>query len=203
MPSRKKWKYFGIGIVGGIFGSAVLAVGAIFLIALWPVSPTANSIVLSEIGCPGGMLENMTTSRCEMSDEMSASVSAEFQKLMEANSSDNPPNAQQIRKLAEKVSHNKTLKFKLYGIAAFLGDPVSQYEVGGMLSNGEGTEEDDLESLRWLHEAAHNDHLEAQIRLAHMLSSGTYVKRDKRLATKWLSRAEANKSLPKTAELGV
>jgi hypothetical protein len=194
MPSRKTWKFLGIGFVGGILGSGGLAVAAIFVIALWPSSPSTSGIVLSDIGCPSGMLENMSNARCEMSEQTSASVSASLRKISEMGNSSHLPNTQQIRNMAKKASNNQSLMFKLYRLAAFLGDAQSQYEVGGMLSKGKGTKETDLEALRWLHEAAHSDHLDAQVRLAHMLSSGLFVKRDKQLAQKWLKRAEANRN---------
>ena len=191
MPSRKTWKYLGIGFAGGVFGSAGLAVVAVITIALWPSSPSTSGVDLTDIGCPSGMMENMRTARCEMSEKTSASVAASLRKLREIGGSNRPPNVQQIKNMAKKAMSNETLMFKLYRLAAFLGDAESQYEVGGMLSKGRGTKETDMEALRWLHEAAHNDYLEAQIRLAHMLSSGTFVKKDKNLASKWLHRAKS------------
>jgi hypothetical protein len=189
MPSRKKWKYIGVGIVGGAIGSAGLLVAAIFIIALWPSSPATNGVILSDIGCPSGMLENIASGKCEMSDETEATVSAALRKLSKLGGSDHLPNVQQIKSMAKKVTSDETLTFKLYRLAAFLGDAESQYEVGGMLSKGKGTKGSDMESLRWLHEAAHNDHMEAQVRLAHMLASGTFVKKDERSASEWLRRA--------------
>ncbi|MBT5875757.1 MAG: sel1 repeat family protein [Candidatus Latescibacteria bacterium] len=203
MPSRKKWKYIGVGIVGGALGSAGLLVATIFIIALWPSSPSTSGVVLSDIGCPTGMLENMATGKCVMSDETEATVSTALRKLSRVGSSNHLPNVQQIKSMAKKAASDETLTFKLYRIAAFLGDGESQYEVGGMLSKGRGAREANMEALRWLHEAAHNDHLEAQVRLAHMLSSGTFVKKDKRLASDWLHRAEANRKLPKSKEVGI
>ena len=189
MPSRKKWKYIGVGIVGGALGSAGLLVATIFIIALWPSSPSTSGVVLSDIGCPTGMLENMATGKCVMSDETEITVSAALRKLSTLGNSNHLPNVQQIKSIAMKAAGDETLTFKLYLLAAFLGDAASQYEVGGMLSKGRGTQESDMEALRWLHEAAHNDHLEAQVRLGRMLSSGTFVEKDERLAAKWLRKA--------------
>jgi hypothetical protein len=200
MPSRKTWKFLGIGFVGGILGSAGLVAAAIFVIALWPSSPSTSGVVLSSIGCPSGMLENMFTARCEMSEETEETVSAALRKLSEIGGLDRFPSRHQIRDIATEATDNQTLMFKLYRLAAFLGDAESQYEVGGMLSKGKGTKETKMEALRWLHEAAHSNHLDAQVRLAHMLSTGLFVKRDKQLANKWLKRAEANRNQPQLAE---
>jgi len=74
MPSRKTWKYLGIGFAGGVFGSAGLAIVAVTTIALWPSSPSTSGVDLTDIGCPSGMMENMRTAKCEMSEKTSASV---------------------------------------------------------------------------------------------------------------------------------
>ena len=124
-----------------------------------------------------------------MSDETEITVSAALRKLSTLGNSNHLPNVQQIKSMAKKAASDETLTFKLYRIAAFLGDGESQYEVGGMLSKGRGAREANMEALRWLHEAAHNDHLEAQVRLGRMLSSGTFVEKDERLAAKWLRKA--------------
>ena len=67
-----------------------------------------------------------------------------------------------------------------------------------MISNGEGTDENDLEALKWLHEAAHNNYRKAQLRLAYMLSKGGFVEKDEVEALRWLKRAEENGKLRKT-----
>ena len=69
------------------------------------------------------------------------------------------------------------------------GSAESQFVVGSMYSNGKGTEEDDMESLRWLHGSAHGGYLKAQLRLVHMLSKGVYVEKDDVEAVHWLKRA--------------
>jgi hypothetical protein len=190
MPSGKTWKYLSIGFIVGIVGSVCLAVASVAILASLSSKPSASGVVLSDIGCPSGMVENLATSRCEATDQTISVINNSFHK----HSGTNPvPSIKRMRELASKIADNKG-RFSAYRIAALLGDAESQYEVGGMLSWGTGTEEDDLEALRWLHEAAHNGYLEAQVRLAQMLSSGTYVKKDQRLARVWQERAEANKN---------
>jgi hypothetical protein len=193
MPSGRTWKYLSIGFIGGIVGSVGLAVASVAILASLSSKPSASGVVLSDIGCPSGMVENLATSRCEATDQTISAINNSFRKHSGSQSSTPLPTAKRIGELASKIVDNKG-RFSVYRIAALLGDAESQYEVGGMLSKGVGTKEDDLEALRWLHEAAHNNHLEAQVRLAQMLSSGTYVKRNQRLARVWLERAEANKN---------
>ncbi len=206
MSSRKVWKYLGIGFVGGAIGSAGLVVAVVSSLAFLSPSQSSSSsrVVLSGLECPSAMIEDMTAGKCVMSDKAKSAVSIQLDKIKKAGDLNDLPSAKYVRSLAEKTTDKPTLKFKLYRLAAFMGDAKSQYKVGAMLSNGTGCEEDDLESLRWLHESALNNYLDAQLRLSHMLSSGTFVKQDEKLAKEWLEKAEANsKGQVETAELGV
>ncbi|MBT5872274.1 MAG: hypothetical protein HOH43_02550 [Candidatus Latescibacteria bacterium] len=80
MPSRKKWKYLSIGIVSGLVGGAGLVVGGILLIAIWPSSQSTKHIVLADIGCPSGMLENLSSGRCEASVQTIAVIEVTYPK---------------------------------------------------------------------------------------------------------------------------
>ena len=203
MPSSKTWKYLGVGFLGGLVGSIGLVVSAILIVTLWPSGKPAQKVSLADIGCPSGMIENLATDRCEASEKTVKTISASLGELRKLKSPIQKLNVPEIRKLAEKPSGKPKLSFKLYLIAALLGDATSQYEIGGLLSNGTGVREDDLEALRWLHESAHNDHLGAQLTLSRMLASGTFVEKDEQMAQKWLKRAEANRSQAQLAELEV
>jgi len=61
-----------------------------------------------------------------------------------------------------------------------------------MYSNGKGTDEDDMESLRWLHESAHSGYRKAQLRLAYMLSAGEFIEKNDVEAVSWLNKAKEN-----------
>ena len=62
-----------------------------------------------------------------------------------------------------------------------------------MYSNGIGTNEDNLEALKWLKESAHNGYPKAQLRLAYMLSAGEFVKKDEEAALVWMEKAKNSK----------
>ncbi len=202
MASRKSWRFLGIGFIGGVLGSAGFGIVVIASISFGSSALPHGGVVLSDIGCPSGMRENMSTSRCEMSKETAAWVGATLAKIGDLSTPKRTLGPRQVGDLADRTTGNRTLAFKLYRIAALMGDAESQYEVGGLLSKGNGAQEDDLEALRWLHEAAHNDHLAAQLRLVHMLSSGTFVKKDERLALRWLERAEAIRNRLQLTKVG-
>jgi len=84
-----------------------------------------------------------------------------------------------------------------------MGDAESQFILGAMLSNGEGTNEDDHESLQWLYESAHRGYRKAQLRLAYMLSKGEFVAKNETEAVGWLKRAEENIKLTQLANTGI
>ena len=84
-----------------------------------------------------------------------------------------------------------------------MGDAESQFILGAMLSNGEGTNEDDHESLQWLYESAQRDFRKAQLRIAYMLSSGEFVEKNDLEAVHWLKRAEKNIKSTQLAKTGV
>ena len=107
------------------------------------------------------------------------------------------PGREVLKRAAKEIQGNSKQEFALFHFAALLGDPESQFIVGGMISNGEGTDENDLEALKWLHEAAHNNYRKAQLRLAYMLSKGGFVEKDEVEALRWLKRAEGNGKLRK------
>ncbi len=193
MPSRKKWKYLGIGLLGGVVTSIGIAILSVFGLIYLADRPSSSGIILSDIGCPSGMVENLSKGRCEVSDKTMSEITSSFRKHDNHKLLNPLPSSKRLRELAVKTADRKGT-FSDYRIAALLGDAESQYHVGKLLSQGRGVEEDDLEALRWLHVAAHNNYLDAQTKLAEMLASGLFVKKDEQLAQVWLKRAEANKN---------
>jgi hypothetical protein len=72
-----------------------------------------------------------------------------------------------------------------------------------MYSKGEGTNEDNLEALKWLKESAHNGYPKAQLRLAYMLSAGEFVKKDEEAALVWMEKAKNSKVITQQRIAGI
>lgn len=72
------------------------------------------------------------------------------------------------------------------------GDADAQYQLAESYFNGDVTEKDAAEGLRWLRLAAAQGHDEAELRLGYCYFDGEGVERDKAEAERWLGLAEAH-----------
>ncbi len=192
MLKGKAWKYLGVGSIGAFVG--IVGLIAVFELALplFANNPSTQKVSLSAIGCPAGMNEDMSTGRCSMTPQTFTVLSYATEGIAGLDILKDKPEPSVVRDFASKVDNDDGLAFKLYHIAAILGDGESQFILGGMYSNGKGTEEDDMESLRWLHESAHSGYRKAQLRLAYMLSAGEFLAKDDIEAVSWLKKAKEN-----------
>ena len=190
----KGWKYFGIGLAGAFVGVIGLIAVFVLVLPLFAHNPSIQKVSLSGIGCPAGMNEDMSTGRCTMTPQTFTVLSYATEGLAGLDILKDKPEPSTIRGFAAKVDNDDQLAFKLYHIAAILGDGESQFILGSMYSNGKGTAEDDMESLRWLHESAHSGYRKAQLRLAYMLSAGEFIEKNDADAVLWLKKAKENRS---------
>lgn len=188
MSPRRVWKYLGVGVIGAVVGIGSLMTAVVLVLPLFASTLQPQDINLADIGCPAGMNEDMSVGRCAVTPQSFTVLSYATEGINGLDILKDKPEPSAIRDFASKVDDDDRLSFKLYRIAALLGDAESQFIVGGMYSNGKGTEEDDMESLRWLHESAHGGYRKAQVRLAYMLSKGEFVEKNDVEAVHWLKR---------------
>ena len=73
--------------------------------------------------------------------------------------------------------------------AAKLGHAIAQYNLGVMLSKGQGCEKNPAAAHEWYEAAAEQDIPEAQFALAEAYYNGVNVKQDLQLAKAWYQRA--------------
>ncbi len=69
------------------------------------------------------------------------------------------------------------------------GHAEAQYNVGFMIANGRGEDQDPEEAIRWYSLAANQNHDIAQLRLGLLLRDGTDIQKDTVRAYMWLSLA--------------
>ena len=69
------------------------------------------------------------------------------------------------------------------------GNPKAQYRLASLYRNGQGTEQNDNNALRWMQSAAQQGHSKAQYYLALMYLNGRGIEKDKTSAQYWLNRA--------------
>jgi hypothetical protein len=200
---KKVLKVIGIGMVGGVIALGGLAASVVYVIPAIFLDQTEKKVALSSVPCPPGMIEDMVSGQCSASAESMTKVAVAIAQIEDAIEQKIDRDPAFLRGLAHDTREDGPLAFKLFHLAAVMGDAESQYILGAMLSNGEGTKEDDHESLQWLHEAAHNGFRKAQLRLAYMLSSGEFLMKNEAEAVKWLKRAEENKEPTQLANTGV
>ena len=191
---RKSLNIIGIAVLGAVFALGALAVSVVYIIPGMLAHEPEHKIALHSISCPPGMIENMRTGRCSISDESMTRVAIAFAQLEEKLSHRIDRDPVFVRTLAQNARQDAELSFKLFHLAAVMGDAESQFILGAMLSNGEGTKEDDHESLQWLYESAQRGFSKAQLRISYMLSAGEFIEKDEVEAINWLKRAE--KSVP-------
>lgn len=72
------------------------------------------------------------------------------------------------------------------------GHPEAQYNVGFMIANGRGADQDVEEATRWYNLAANQNHEIAQLRLGLLLRDGMDIQKDTVRAYMWLSLAAAH-----------
>jgi hypothetical protein len=184
------WKLLGIGLGGAVLGIGGLVVVVMAVVSQAGAPDRMDKIILSEIGCPSGMLEDLTIARCVMTPENFTALAYATGGIDGFDLLKDSPSPRGIRQAANEVKGDERLAFNLYRIAAVLGDGESQFIVGGLYSRGLGTPENDLEALRWLSESAHNGHRKAQLRLAYMLARGEFLERDVAASAEWLKKAK-------------
>lgn len=69
------------------------------------------------------------------------------------------------------------------------GDPVAQFQLGGLYSRGDGVTQDDAAAARWWRLAAEQGFAEAQNELGTVLSEGIGVEADAAEAMRWFTLA--------------
>lgn len=202
---RKKtiFKFICVGLLSAVSGIGMFVGFLVYVLpslaALVP-EPKTN---LATIGCPAGTLEDMSRSRCTISTQSKAALAYAMERAGLNTYTGEMPNPVVLRQMATQVSLPDESKFKWLYAAALLGDPESQFLVGAMYSNGEGTKEDDFESLKWLNEAAHNGYRKAELRLAYMLSKGEFVEKDEKAALFWMKRPKNSQGIKQQRSTGI
>ncbi len=73
--------------------------------------------------------------------------------------------------------------------AADCGDPIAQFKLGSMYSEGSAIDRNDAEAAKWYLKAAEQDHIEAQFILGMMYERGDGVPRDDDQSYKWIEKA--------------
>ena len=200
---RKALKVIGIGLVGGLISIGGVVASVVYVIPEILAYEPEQKVSLSSVACPPGMIENMGSGQCSASEESVTKAAIALALIEDKISHKVDRDPVFIRKLANSVREDAQLSFKLFHLAAVMGDAESQFILGAMLSNGEGTNEDDHESLQWLYESAQRGYRKAQLRIAYMLSSGEFVEKNDLEAVHWLKRAEKNIKSTQLAKTGV
>ncbi|MDB9704328.1 hypothetical protein OAA86_09630 [Rhodospirillales bacterium] len=144
---RKVLKVIGIGLVGGLISIGGVVVSVVYVIPEILAHEPEQKVVLSSVTCPPGMIENMGSGQCSASEESITKAAIALVLIEDKISHKVDRDPVFIRELANSVREDAQLSFKLFHLAAVMGDAESQYILGAMLSNGEGTNEDDHESL--------------------------------------------------------
>ena len=163
---------------------------------------------ISDIGCPHGLAEDMSTGRCKPDGKVSATSYVSESVRSAISSADmretykiaswGGKNAQRTLALAytigQGVEIDKKLAFYWLRRAAVQGDSTSQYVLSVMLAKGVGAPEDKLEAIRWLKEAAMRDHAKSQAIYGKVLLKGNVIKRNRKEGLEWLERAKRNRA---------
>ena len=173
--------------------------------------------IISDVGCPHGLAEDMSTGRCKPDGKVSA-TSYISERIRSAISS---PELRETYKVASwgGMIAQRTLasayiigqgvemdrKRAVYWIrkAAVQGDPISQYILSVMLARGMGAAENKLEGIRWLKEAAMRNHAKSQAIYGYVLMKSNVIKRNPKEGLEWLERARRNgakQHLPKLTD---
>ena len=202
---RKKtfFKFIFVSLISAVGGAGMFLGFITYVIPRLVVLVPEPNISLADIGCPSGTYEDMNRSRCSISTQSKAALAYVLEGSGVGISSEGTPNPVFLRKFATQISSTDKGKFKLLHTAALLGDAESQFLIGGMYSKGEGTNEDNLEALKWLKESAHNGYPKAQLRLAYMLSAGEFVKKDEEAALVWMEKAKNSKVITQQIIAGI
>lgn len=97
----------------------------------------------------------------------------------------------------------KSLPFDKQMTLARVGDVDAQFEVGAAYETGTGVARDEAEAARWFREAALQDNVEAQYRLARLVSRGSKgLKQDQATAIKLYQDAAGKGYAPAMNALG-
>ena len=195
MSRSNAWKYIGVGLSGVVLGVVGLFVTVVIMLPHMVEAKKPTKVSLSDIGCPSGLREDLSASRCVITPENLTALAYATDGIDGIDLLKDRPEPALIRVAAAKVENDDHLAFNLYRMAAVLGDAHSQFILGSLYSRGVGVAENDLESLRWLHEAAYNGYRKAQLRLAYMLSKGEFVEKNEVEALAWLKRARDNQGV--------
>ena len=202
---RKKtfFKFIFVILVAAVGGAGMFLGLVTYVIPRLAVLPPEPNINLADIGCPSGTYEDMNRSRCNISTQSKASLTYILESADAGTSSIRTPDPVFLRNFANLISATHKDKFKLLHTAALLGDAESQFLIGGMYSKGEGTNEDNLEALKWLKVSAHNGYPKAQLRLAYMLSAGEFVMKDEKAALVWMKKAKNSQVITQQRIAGI
>ena len=202
---RKKtfFKLIFVSLISAVGGAGMFLGFITYVIPRLVVLVPEPNINLSDIGCPSGTYEDMNRSHCSISTQSKAALAYVLESSGVGISSEGTPNPVFLRKFAKQISATDKDKFKRLHTAALLGDAESQFLIGGMYSKGIGTNEDNLEALKWLKESAHNGYPKAQLRLAYMLSAGEFVKKDEEAALVWMEKAKNSKVITQQRIAGI
>jgi hypothetical protein len=168
-------------IIGAVSIVVVVAVGSTTYLNSQPTPPETSSITTAQIGCPDGMIEDMSVVECVVDGRVS--LDAPDRNL-----------AVQRRELANTLlteNSDTETAAKLYRIAAIDGDISAQFALANMLAQGIGVERNTTESLKWLREAALNGHAMAQVMWGAALINGEGIEADVTEGSRWVIRGMA------------
>lgn len=83
------------------------------------------------------------------------------------------------------------------------GDPICQFDLGLCYGYGEGTNQDPVNSRKWLQKSANQGYKEAQYALGNCYYHGYGITQDYEMAVKWFTRAANNGNKNAIKELAV
>lgn len=82
--------------------------------------------------------------------------------------------------------------FKIWRLLAERGNMVAAFNVGAMLQEGKGVEQDGMQAAAWYRKVAEKGDLQAQLALGLMFADGAGVPSDPQEARRWLGLATRN-----------
>lgn len=90
---------------------------------------------------------------------------------------------------------------RVFRPAAERGDPIAQYNLGRLYSQGRGAPADFAQAIVWFRKAAEQGHAGAEARLGEMLDKGWGAPRDSAQAAAWYRKAAAQGNADAAADL--
>ena len=192
-------------LLGAISTPALLAIVLVGIYLFDPPTKARPLLAASEIGCPDGLVEDMSVGYCvpelrisngSYSNTAKAPIKDPELRRIQIEALKGDRTAQRDLGFAYrqgiKIKHNGALSFYWLRQSALHGDKGAQYSVGVLLSNGTGVKENDIEAMRWLKLAAIRGLKKAQAIYGEQLLTGKGVKKDRKEGLIWLKRSLSN-----------